>query len=47
MARRRVIIGLSMLGDSMGQPVTLYQTGIIPHLPDPPVPSLYQPYLGS
>jgi uncharacterized membrane protein len=38
MTRRRAIIGLSMLGGSMGQLVTLYQTGIIPHLPDPPVP---------
>lgn len=38
MSRRRAIIGLSMLGGSMGQLVTLYQTGIISHLPDPPVP---------
>lgn len=36
MTRRRWIIGLSMLGGSMGQLVTLYQTGIINHLPDPP-----------
>ncbi len=36
MSRRRAIIGLSMLGGSMGQLVTLYQTGIISHLPDPP-----------
>jgi len=36
MTRRRWIIGLSMLGGSMGQAVTLYQTGIINHLPDPP-----------
>ena len=36
MSRRRAIIGLSMLGGSMGQLVTLYQTGIINHLPDPP-----------
>ena len=35
MSRRRAIIGLSMLGGSMGQLVTLYQTGIISHLPDP------------
>ena len=27
MTRRRAIIGLSMLGGSMGQLVTLYQTG--------------------
>lgn len=38
MSRRRAIIGLSMLGGSMGQIVTLYQTGIVNHLPDPPVP---------
>lgn len=36
MTRRRAIIGLSMLGGSMGQLVTLYQTGIVSHLPDPP-----------
>ncbi len=36
MTRRRAIIGLSMLGGSMGQIVTLYQTGIVGHLPDPP-----------
>ncbi|MCC3160269.1 vitamin K epoxide reductase family protein [Hymenobacter sp. 15J16-1T3B] len=35
--RRRWIIGLSLLGAAMGQIVTLYQTGIIKHLPDPPV----------
>ncbi len=40
MTRRRAIIGLSMLGGSMGQIVTLYQTGIVSHLPDPPVPFL-------
>ncbi|OUL37278.1 vitamin K epoxide reductase [Nostoc sp. T09] len=38
MSRRRAIIGLSMVGGSMGQLVTLYQTGIISHLPDPPIP---------
>jgi uncharacterized membrane protein len=35
---RRWIIGLSMLGATMGQVVSLYQTGIVDHLPDPPVP---------
>ncbi|GAA4385269.1 vitamin K epoxide reductase family protein [Hymenobacter koreensis] len=35
--RRRWIIGLSLLGVALGQIVTLYQTGIIKHLPDPPV----------
>ncbi|BAY46313.1 vitamin K epoxide reductase [Scytonema sp. HK-05] len=38
MTRRRWIIGLSMLGGSMGQLVSLYQTGIVDHLPDPPGP---------
>ncbi|KAF3888145.1 MULTISPECIES: vitamin K epoxide reductase family protein [Nostocales] len=38
MTRRRWIIGLSTLGGSMGQIVSLYQTGIVKHLPDPPVP---------
>ena len=41
MSRRRAIIGLSMLGGSMGQLVTLYQTGIISHLPDPPGQTLF------
>jgi len=41
MSRRRAIIGLSMLGGSMGQLVTLYQTGIIDHLPDPPGQKLF------
>lgn len=35
--RRRWIIGLSVAGTVMGQIVTLYQTGIIRHLPDPPL----------
>lgn len=41
MSRRRAIIGLSMLGGSMGQIVTLYQTGIVDHLPDPPGQELF------
>lgn len=36
--RRRWIIGLSMLGSSMAQLVSLYQTGVIRELPDPPLP---------
>ena len=35
--RRRWIIGLSLLGVAAGQMVSLYQTGIIKHLPDPPL----------
>lgn len=36
--RRRWIVGLSLLGVAMGQIVTLYQTGVIRRLPDPPLP---------
>lgn len=38
LTNRRWIIGLSLLGAAAGQIVSLYQTGIIKHLPDPPVP---------
>ncbi|HEU4329015.1 MAG TPA: vitamin K epoxide reductase family protein [Roseiflexaceae bacterium] len=38
LTRRRWIVGLSMVGAAMAQAVTLYQTGIIKHLPDPPIP---------
>ncbi len=41
MTRRRWIIGLSMLGGPMGQAVTLYQTGIVNHLPNPPGQKLF------
>ncbi|MBT2559383.1 vitamin K epoxide reductase family protein [Hymenobacter sp. ISL-91] len=37
MSRRRWIIGLSLVGVAAGQIVSLYQTGLIHHLPDPPV----------
>ena len=36
--RRRWAVGLSLAGTAMAQVVTLYQTGILKHLPDPPVP---------
>jgi uncharacterized membrane protein len=36
--RRRWIIGLSMLGATMAQIVSLYQTGILKELPDLPIP---------
>ncbi|WP_102128382.1 vitamin K epoxide reductase family protein [Deinococcus planocerae] len=36
--RRRWIVGLSLLGVAMGQIVSLYQTGILKDLPDPPGP---------
>jgi hypothetical protein len=37
LTRRRWIIGLSFVTAAAGQIVTLYQTGIISHLPDPPL----------
>src|SRR5947209_5546245 len=38
LTRRRWIIGLSVVGSAMGQIVSLYQTGILRRLPDPPLP---------
>ena len=35
--RRRWIIGLSMVGTVAGQLVSLFQTGILKKLPDPPI----------
>ena len=37
--RRRAIIGLSLLGMGAMTAVSLFQTGIIKHLPDPPIDS--------
>lgn len=37
LTRRRWIIGLSIVGEAMGKIVSLYQTGIIKRLPDPPL----------
>ena len=37
LTRRRWIIGLSMVGSTMAQIVSMYQTGIIKELPDPPL----------
>lgn len=37
LTRRRWVIGLSLLSVAVGQVVGLYQTGILKHLPDPPV----------
>ncbi|HEX8330029.1 MAG TPA: vitamin K epoxide reductase family protein [Hymenobacter sp.] len=41
LTRRRWILGLSLFGTAMGQIVSLYQTGIINHLPDPPPHGLF------
>jgi len=35
--RRRVIIGLSMVGIGLAAAASLLQTGVVRHLPDPPV----------
>lgn len=35
--RRRWLVGISLAGVAIGQIVTLYQTGILRRLPDPPV----------
>src|SRR5205807_2986120 len=39
MLRRRAIIALSLLGMAALTPVSLLQTGIVRHLPDPPLPN--------
>lgn len=38
LTRRRWVIGLSLVGAAMGAVVSLYQTGIVRRLPDPPLP---------
>src|SRR5579884_4254961 len=35
--RRRAIIGLSLVGMAAMAPVSLLQTGVVRHLPDPPI----------
>ncbi len=37
--RRRAIIGLSLLGMGAMAAVSLFQTGVVKHLPDPPLKS--------
>lgn len=37
LAKRRWVMGLSMVGAAAGAIVALYQTGVIKHLPDPPL----------
>lgn len=39
-ARRRAVVGLALLGAEAMQVIALYQTGIIRHLPEPPLPFL-------
>jgi hypothetical protein len=40
LTRRRFIVGLSMLGATMAEAVSLYQVGVIEELPDPPIPGI-------
>lgn len=40
LSRRRQVLGLSMVGVAAGVIVGLYQTGILKHLPDLPLPRL-------
>jgi len=37
--RRRAIIGLSLVGAAAMTAVSLFQTGVVKHLPDPPLES--------
>jgi len=37
LGRRRAVIGLSLVGMAAMTTVTLFQTGVIEHLPDPPI----------
>jgi hypothetical protein len=39
MRRRRAIIGVSLVGAAAMTPVSLLQTGLVEHLPDPPLES--------
>ena len=40
LAPRRRVVGLSLLAAGAMMQVALYQTGIIPHIPEPPLPGL-------
>ena len=40
MARRRGIVGLALVGAGAMAVVSMYQTGIIRHVPEPPLPGL-------
>jgi uncharacterized membrane protein len=40
LTRRRFIVGLSFLGATMGEAVSMYQVGIIDELPDLPIPGI-------
>ena len=38
--RRRKTVGLALIAAGAMMPISLYQTGLIPHLPEPPLPGL-------
>ena len=38
--RRRKVVGLALIAAGAMVPISLYQTGVIPHLPEPPLPKL-------
>jgi uncharacterized membrane protein len=40
LSRRRLIVGLSMLGATMAEAVAMYQVGVIEELPDLPIPGI-------
>lgn len=40
LARRRKVVALSLVAAGSMMPIALYQTGVIPHLPEPPLPML-------
>jgi uncharacterized membrane protein len=40
LSRRRLIVGLSMLGATMAEAVAMYQVGAIEQLPDLPIPGI-------
>ncbi len=40
LSRRRLIVGLSCLGATMAEAVSLYQVGVIEQLPDLPIPGV-------
>jgi uncharacterized membrane protein len=45
--RRHAIIGLSMIGMASSAVVSLFQAGLIPHLPDPPIDGFHSDKVNS
>ncbi len=40
LGRRRRVVVLALIAAGAMMPISLYQTGVIPHLPEPPLPGL-------